>query len=150
MVISAFCFCPIMADDLTLQIKNDFAAVQSASEAATRWLEERQTPKELRYFANLAIEEIVTNCVKYGYTDSKEHLIEVTLRFSAGALVITLIDDGQPFDPLAAPEPDLDMAVEERPIGGLGIYLLRQMSDRMEYRRDADKNRLTMWKAARA
>jgi len=137
-----------MADDLTLRIKDDLAAAQSASEAASRWLEQRQTPAELRYFANLVIEEIVTNCIKYGYNDTKEHVIEITLQFSGGSLVITILDDGQPFDPLAAPEPDLHIDPEERPIGGLGLYLLRQMSDRMEYHRDGDKNRLTIWKAA--
>lgn len=139
-----------MADDLTLRIKNDLAAAQSGSEAASRWLEQRQTSAELRYFANLAIEEIVTNCIKYGYNDTKDHVIEITLTFSGGALVITILDDGQPFDPLAAPAPDLHIDPEERPIGGLGIYLLRQMSDRMEYRRDGDKNRITISKAVRS
>ena len=138
-----------MADDLTLQIKNDLAAAQSASEAASRWLEQRQASAELRYFANLVLEETVTNCIKYGYNDTQEHVIEITLRFSDDSMVISILDDGQPFDPLAAPEPDLHIKPEERPIGGLGIYLLRQMSDRMEYRRDGDKNRLTIWKTMR-
>ncbi len=138
-----------MADDLTLRIKNNLAAAQGATEAASHWLEQRQASDDLRYFANLVIEEIVTNCIKYGYNDTKEHFIDISLLFSGGALVITILDDGQPFDPMAAPDPDLHINPDDRPIGGLGIYLLRQMSDRMEYRREGDKNRLTICKTVR-
>jgi anti-sigma regulatory factor (Ser/Thr protein kinase) len=148
--ISALCLRLIMADDLTLKIKNDFAAVQSANAAASRWLEKRHTAADLRYFASLAIEEIATNCIKYAYHDKKEHVIEIHLLLSPGALIMTVRDDGQPFDPLTAPGPDLRVAAEDRPIGGLGIYLLRQMSDRIEYVREGNKNRLTLWKTARS
>jgi anti-sigma regulatory factor (Ser/Thr protein kinase) len=139
-----------MTDELTLQIENNFAAVQSANETASRWLAERTTPAELQYFANLAIEEIATNCIKYGYDDPKSHVIEVKLTLSGtNDLVVTVVDDGHPFNPLEAGQPDLSVAVEERPIGGLGIYLLRQLCDGMEYVREGGRNRLTLRKAAK-
>ena len=138
-----------MTHELTLQIENNFAAVQSANETASRWLAERTTAAELQYFANLVVEEIATNCIKYGYDDSKNHVIEVKLALSGNALVVTVVDDGHPFNPLEAREPDLSVAVEERPIGGLGIYLLRQLCDGMEYVREGGKNRLTLRKAKR-
>jgi anti-sigma regulatory factor (Ser/Thr protein kinase) len=139
-----------MTDELTLQIQTTFAAVQSANETASRWLAERTTAAELQYFANLAIEEIATNCIKYGYDDAKNHVIEVKLSFSGSdVLVVTVVDDGHPFNPLEAREPDLSVPVEERPIGGLGIYLLRQLCDRMEYVREGGKNRLTLRKASK-
>jgi len=136
-----------MADELTLHIETTFAAVQSANETASVWLAERATPGELQYFANLAIEEVATNCIKYGYDDPKDHVIDVTLSFSAGALLITVVDDGHPFDPLQAPKPDMSLPAEERPVGGLGIHLLRQMCDSMEYVREGGKNSLTLRKA---
>jgi len=60
--------------------------------------------------------------------------------------MLTVTDDGHPFNPLEAPEPDTTLPVEERPIGGLGIYLLRKMFDRMDYTRTDGKNRVTLRK----
>jgi anti-sigma regulatory factor (Ser/Thr protein kinase) len=136
-----------MADQLALEIKNTLESVQSTNETVSRWLAQRKAPAEIQYFANLAIEEFVTNSIKYGYTDANEHLIEVSLSLSADELVVTLTDDGQAFNPLDAPPPDLNLATEERPVGGLGIYLVRKMADRMEYVRTGRKNRLTFRKS---
>jgi anti-sigma regulatory factor (Ser/Thr protein kinase) len=136
-----------MSDHLTLQIKNSFAAVHSANEAASRWLTERGAPAEIQNFANLAIEEFATNSIKYGYDDTKEHLIEVNLSLSSGELVLVITDDGHAFNPLEAPEPKVNVPVEERPVGGLGIYLARKMSDQMDYAREGGKNRLTLHKS---
>lgn len=138
-----------MTEQLTLQIKNSFTSVHSANEAASHWLETRGAPAEIQYFANLAIEEFATNAIKYGYDDSQEHLIEVCLRLSSGDLVLTLIDDGHPFNPLEAPVPKLNVPVEDRAVGGLGIFLVRKMSDSMEYEREGEKNRLTLQKRFR-
>lgn len=138
-----------MTDELILQIKNNFAAVQSANEAASQWLAQRTTLVDLQYFASLAIEEIATNCIKYGYDDAKEHIIEVKLLLSAKTLVVTVEDDGHAFNPLEVPTPDTSLPAEDRPIGGLGLYLLRQLSDRMEYTREQGKNRLTLQKTVR-
>lgn len=136
-----------MSEQLRLQIKNSFAAVHSANEAALRWLIKRGVPAEIQNYANLAIEEFATNSIKYGYDDTKEHLIEVSLSLSGGKLVLTIIDDGHAFNPLEAPEPKVSLAAEDRPVGGLGIYLVRKLSDRMEYARESGKNRLTLHKS---
>jgi len=138
-----------MAEQLTIRIKNSFESVPPANETASRWLAEHGAPTEIQYFANLAIEEFATNSIKYGYDDSKEHFIEVSLSVSNGELVLVITDDGHPFNPLEAPEPRTDLPVEDRPIGGLGIYLVRKMSDRMEYTREGDRNQLKLQKAFR-
>ncbi|HTL57706.1 MAG TPA: ATP-binding protein [Candidatus Limnocylindrales bacterium] len=138
-----------MVDQLTLQIKNTFEAIPPANDTASAWLAERGAPAEIQYFTNLAIEEFATNCIKYGYDDTKEHFIEVSLSLFKGELLMVITDDGHPFDPLAAPEPQLDLPAEERSIGGLGIYLVRKMSDRMEYKREGNKNRLKLRKEFR-
>jgi serine/threonine-protein kinase RsbW len=137
-----------MADELTLQVKNTFAAVHTANETASRWLEERRAAAEVQYFANLAIEELATNCIKYGYDDANEHLIEVRLSLSSDSLLMTVTDDGHAFNPLALPRPDTGLRLEDRPIGGLGIHLLREMADKMEYVRRGGKNRVTLRKKA--
>jgi anti-sigma regulatory factor (Ser/Thr protein kinase) len=136
-----------MEDHLTLQVKSAVTEIPAANTAASRWLAERNAPPAADYLANLAIEELVTNCIKYGYADAAEHIIEVELKLSRGELVITVTDDGRPFNPLTAPEPDTNLPVLERPIGGLGLQLLRKMSDRMDYARTDGKNQLTLRKS---
>ena len=129
-----------MPDELTLQIKASLSAVSSANETASRWLADHNAPPEVQYLANLAVEELITNCIKYGYEDAADHIIEVKLQISGNELALTVTDDGRPFNPLELPEPDIHLPIEERPIGGLGIYLLRRMSDHMDYVRAAGKN----------
>jgi anti-sigma regulatory factor (Ser/Thr protein kinase) len=136
-----------MEDHLTLRIKNAFAEIPAANEIASRWLAGHHAPPAADHFASLTIEELVTNCIKYGYDDSAEHTIEVELKLSAGELVLTVTDDGHPFNPLELPEPDTSLPMEERPIGGLGIHLLRKISDRMDYARTEGRNRLTLHKS---
>ena len=136
-----------MDDLLTLRVKNAFTEIPAANEAASRWLADRNSPPAADYLANLAIEELVTNCIKHGYDDQGEHIIEITLKLSANELVLTVTDDGHPFNPLELPEPDTNLPLEDRPIGGLGIHLLRKMSDRMEYERKGGKNQITLHKS---
>ena len=136
-----------MADELTLQIQASLSAVSSANETASRWLADRNAPPEVQYLANLAVEELVTNCIKYGYEDAAEHMIEVRLQISGNELALTVSDDGRPFNPLELPEPDIHLPIEDRPIGGLGIYLLRRMSDKMDYVRAFGKNSVTVRKS---
>jgi anti-sigma regulatory factor (Ser/Thr protein kinase) len=136
-----------MDDQLTLRVKNAFAEIPAANEAAARWLADRHASPAADYLANLAIEELVTNCIKHGYDDQGEHVIEITLKLSINELVLTVTDDGHSFNPLDLPEPDTHVPVEDRPIGGLGIHLLRKMSDRMEYERKGGKNHITLHKS---
>ena len=135
-----------MAQQLTLRVKNSFADIPAANAAVSRWLGEHQASPAADYFANLAIEEIVTNCIKYGYDDAAEHSIQIDLELSARRLTVTVTDDGHPFNLLELPTPDTTQPVEDRSIGGLGIHLLRKMADQIEYVRTAGRNRVTLQK----
>ena len=97
--------------------------------------------------ATLALEELVTNCIKYGYDDQAEHLIEVTMSITESELVMVFTDDGHSFNPLELPEPDTSLPIEDRAVGGLGIHMLRKMSDRMEYVDSGGENRITLRKS---
>jgi anti-sigma regulatory factor (Ser/Thr protein kinase) len=98
---------------------------------------------------NLLLDEFVSNVIKYGYDDKSEHQIQVTVELDGRHLTIRIQDDGKAFNPLEAPEPDLDLPIEERPIGGLGILIARTLADSLEYRREGGRNVLTMQKTAR-
>ena len=135
-----------MNEPLILRIPNSFHAIPPASEEATKWLEARKVAPAGIYLANLAIEELVTNCIKHGYDDDREHQIEINVSVDHGEMTLAVIDDCHAFNPLEAPEPDTDLPVEERPLGGLGIHLLRKMSDRMTYERRAGRNHVSIVK----
>jgi anti-sigma regulatory factor (Ser/Thr protein kinase) len=103
-------------------------------------------PADASYLVSLAIEELVTNCIKYGYDDSDGHTVGIILSLDGRTLTMEVIDDGRAFNPLDVPPPDMSLAMEGRPIGGLGIHLLRQLADQMTYERRGGENRLVLTK----
>lgn len=96
---------------------------------------------------NLALEELVSNIISYGYKDDDDHWIKVALSVEDGVLVINLEDDGIPFNPIEAEEPDCGCPVEERVIGNLGIHLCKQFMDDLIYERRGNKNIVTLKKS---
>jgi anti-sigma regulatory factor (Ser/Thr protein kinase) len=88
----------------------------------------------------VSLEELLGNTMTYGYTDDLCHQIAVEIWREDADLVIDIGDDGRPFDPTQAAPPDLSLSLAERPIGGLGIQLVREMMDHMEYRYDGQRN----------
>lgn len=103
-------------------------------------------PPGITMTLNLVLEEAFTNIVQYAYADKESHDIEILFCFEHDRLRITIIDDGIPYDPTAREDPDTTLEAEERPIGGLGIFLIRQMMDSVSYHRIDQKNRLEMEK----
>lgn len=108
--------------------------------------EEWQLRPEVVFNLQLALEECVTNVIMYAYPPEEQHTLQVTAELQEPELIFTIEDSGVPFDPTQVAEADTSLSAEERPIGGLGIYLVRQLMDAIEYRRDGDRNLLTLRK----
>lgn len=101
-------------------------------------------PITLTMRANLILEELVLNTLTHGDTSGLTE-IDLEMESQDNALAIRLSDDGSPFNPLTdAPEPDVTLPLAERPIGGLGVYLVRTMGEDLEYRRESDRNHLKL------
>ncbi len=96
--------------------------------------------------ADLALEEHVTNVMAYAYEDTAPHLIRILLTIENERMQIEVEDDGRPYNPLSRPPVDTTVPLEEKPIGGLGIHLIRSLMDEVDYRREAGKNILRMRK----
>jgi serine/threonine-protein kinase RsbW len=102
----------------------------------------------------VAAEEALVNVISYAYPDDGgdvEHAASLLVEIRCDAkgaegLVIEIIDWGIPFDPLSLPEPDIEAPPEERNIGGLGIHIMRNIMDEVSYKRDGDRNILTLVK----
>jgi anti-sigma regulatory factor (Ser/Thr protein kinase) len=98
----------------------------------------------------LALEEAVANLINHAFADQPApHRIAIELTIEPDRVSALVIDNGRPFDPTAAPEPDRSSPLETRDVGGLGIHLIRQTMDRVDYRRTGDENRLRLEKARR-
>jgi anti-sigma regulatory factor (Ser/Thr protein kinase) len=93
---------------------------------------------------HLVIDELLTNIISYAYLDDEKHDIEIKVELAANRLKVSMVDDGIPFNPLGKETPDTELSLEERKIGGLGIHLVREMMDRVSYRRRIDKNVITV------
>lgn len=102
------------------------------------------------YKINLALEELLTNIISYGFDDDRVHRIQVVLALQGEQFQVMLSDDGKPFDPLSeAGAAVLEGRLEDRPIGGLGVHLVRTLMDRLEYAHVDGHNRLTLHKRVR-
>lgn len=100
---------------------------------------------ELEFQIKLVIEELAINIVKHGAAEGEAAVIELVS--DPDRVTIEISDGGPPFDPLTdAPPPDTDSEIEDRPVGGLGVYLVRTMTDEASYRREGGRNCLTLVK----
>ncbi|MDD2204792.1 MAG: SpoIIE family protein phosphatase [Bacteroidales bacterium] len=103
-------------------------------------------PADLSMQMDLALEEIVSNVILYAYKDLKNKKIEITAEMHGQELIFTVIDAGEPFDPTAKEDPDISLSAEDRPIGGLGVYIVKQLMDEISYTRRDNHNILKMKK----
>ena len=133
------------APALRLTLKNDLSELSRIADGIESHGESRGWPTKWIMNLNLSLDELITNTVSYGYQDTDEHEIHVTLTERTGSLVVVVEDDGMAFDPFtAAPAPDLEADVEDRPIGGLGVYFVKTLMDEVAYERVENCNRITL------
>ena len=97
----------------------------------------------------LAVEEIVVNVMNYAYPEGKKGFVTIKVMSDGHQLRVVVIDSGVPFDPTLKEKADTTLSAEERPIGGLGIFLVRELMDTINYERVDDRNILMMIKTIR-
>lgn len=135
-----------MSKKVIFELKNDLAELSRLNKSIEEFAESNHLSADILFALNLSLEEIVTNVISYGYDDDDDHKILVRIQFSNGEVIVEVEDDGAPFNPLEADEPDIDKPLEDRQIGGLGIHLVKNYMDDLEYKRTGDKNILMMKK----
>jgi len=135
-----------MNKKLSVIIKNDLSEIQRLSKTVEEFGKINNLSSKTIFDTNLSLDELLTNIISYGYDDNKEHKIFIQIWVEDNELNIEIIDDGQAFNPLTIPEPDLDKSIDERPIGGLGFHLVKKLMERVEYKRKQNKNILLLTK----
>ena len=127
-------------------LKNDIQQITLLEEFIETLASEIAIPDGILMEINLALEEAVTNVILYAYPKDSVGYVDVCAQSNGAILSLTLSDSGQEFDPTQAPEADITLDAMDRPIGGLGIHLVRTIMDTVAYRRENGKNILTMTK----
>jgi anti-sigma regulatory factor (Ser/Thr protein kinase) len=135
-----------MKNTVSIRIKNDLSELSRITEIVGEFNESHNLPLQAVSAIKLALDEIITNIISYGYNDQKEHEIIIQLSRQPGELILQIEDDGRRFNPLEFPQADTESALEDRRIGGLGIYLVRSVMDDLKYSRRGERNCLTMKK----
>lgn len=103
--------------------------------------------EEARFQISLALEEVLMNVISHGgMRDNQPPTVRVSLSQDERDVTLEIADDGIAFDPRQAPAPDLESDLDERSVGGLGVFLVQQLMDDVDYRRDEGWNRLVLRK----
>jgi len=127
----------------SMEVSADRHGLSLAASFIEKTLSTWSVPGEIRNRICVAADECITNVVLYAYSEETGN-IRVSLGKNAGAIWATITDWGIPFDPTLHPPPDTTAPLEEREIGGLGIFLARKMTDQVSYSRVGDANELTI------
>ncbi len=129
-----------------LVLPNDIATIPQLNEFIDTVAEEVGLDMSLTMSLNLAIEEAVVNVMDYAYSEGQRGDVDIEVTADQQWLTFVISDTGIAFDPTAKEDVDTTLSAEERPIGGLGIFLVRQLMDVIDYKREGDKNVLTLRK----
>jgi anti-sigma regulatory factor (Ser/Thr protein kinase) len=131
---------------ITLELSADMAGLERADKTLDDLALAVQLPEETLFHVRLVLEEVLMNVISYGAEGAKVPDVQLNMEQKEDMLSMEIADNGIAFDPLQLPPPDLDAEIDDRPIGGLGIFLVRELMDTVTYRRDGDWNRLTVTK----
>ena len=128
----------------SLTLQNDLHAIPDLSEFVTAACEVAGFDYDMIMKSNLAIEEAVVNIINYAYPKGTQGDVQVTVSVDQQYFAVVICDSGMPFDPTQKEDADITLSAEERPIGGLGIFLVRQLMDSISYERRDGQNVLTL------
>ena len=135
-----------MTTTLTFSFKNQLAEIERLGKVLTAFAQQQGWSSQFLFETNIALEELFTNIISYGYEEEQEHDIVLRLSDATQELTIEMEDDGRPFNLLETPNPDVTLSLEEREVGGLGIYFVRQFMTDVTYQRTEGKNRIMLKK----
>jgi len=139
-----------MTDEkISIKLESKVSEIGRLSEIVNEFGQNHQLTDDCLFAVNLALEEILINVIKHGYDNNSDREIQVRIWMSDDELRAEVEDDAPEFNPLELDAPDITKPLEEREIGGLGVHLVRTMMDRAEYKREGQKNILSIAKKGR-
>ncbi len=135
-----------MTAKLSLKIEASPDALDRINDELESLSRQEEWPSDLFFTTNLVVEELGLNVINHAYRGQSGEF-EIIITSEEQAITVEIIDNGPPFNMLQdAPLPDVEAEIEERPIGGLGIHLVKTMMDELYYKRDQERNHLILVK----
>ncbi len=134
------------AHRLTLHFANDAAEAPRIARRVEYFLHDEKVSDSIINKILLCVDELVTNIIGHAYSDKQEHAVLLECRTYDDRIELELRDDGVPFDPTGRTHPNIQLSVDERDIGGLGIHLVTTLMNKVEYVREGDYNVLKVTK----
>ncbi len=129
-------------NSIAIRIRNEFSELDHLNSIVAQFIEDHELHPKAAYILELVLEEMLTNTIKYAFDDTDSHDLDVLVELRPPHIFVRLEDDGHEFDPRTAPEPRKDQPLCNMQIGGLGIYLIRSMVEKFDYRRENNRNML--------
>jgi serine/threonine-protein kinase RsbW len=130
--------------ELDLLLHNDGLEIPRLASTLEYFAEMGNIPSKALFRLNLALDELLTNVISYGYPEPRLGEIGVRVRYDGNRIEVRLADDALAFDPFSVPEPDTTSNTEDRPIGGLGVHFVRTLMDEVSYCREGRQNVVTI------
>ena len=136
---------PTAVRDGSLMVANRLSELPRVARWIHAWAEHNRVPREAADRLDLCSTELVTNIVSHAYDDQGTgHQIRLTLRREGDVLALEIEDDGRPFNPLEVDAPPVATSLDDVPIGGCGVAIVRRVSDGLRYERAEGRNRCTV------
>jgi len=130
----------IQAHSHTIQVEDDLSAVGRAQEELTSLWGQYSLPEETENAVSLALEEVLSNVLRHSRTDGRSSEIRVTFTIDDCGFQFEVSDSAAPYNPLLRPDPPVDLPLEQRQAGGLGVFLVRRLADELSYDRRDGRN----------
>jgi serine/threonine-protein kinase RsbW len=132
-------------NDFRVSVSPRLSGVANVSRMVEAFGDANGLPEPQVYVVNLALDELIANAVTHGFADVANSRMDIELRVEEGTLVLSLTDNGAPFDPTRYSEPaDTESPLEQRSIRNLGLHLVKSLADRVTYEFTGGRNHLTM------
>lgn len=128
------------------RIANRLEELITFNEQFEAYADEIGVPPDVLMHLELVLEEVLTNVINYAYQDSNEHEIHIDMDYEGSLLRMVITDDGMAFDPTQQEAPDVEADIDDRKIGGLGIFLVGKLMDSIAYKREQEHNILIIEK----
>jgi sigma-B regulation protein RsbU (phosphoserine phosphatase) len=129
---------------LDLSVAPDLAQIRKVNDSVESFCGEAGLPASIAQKLGIILDELLNNTISYGFNDEVEHEIQIHIEYADERVVVKVSDDGVPFNPFDQIGPDTTLSVEERELGGLGILLVKEMTDSQAYQRQSNRNIITL------
>ena len=135
-----------MSTHKTVRITNQRDQIDTVRKFFDDYSKENKLTEKTVHDIQMALDELLTNIVNYGYEDTDEHQIDIHFGVNDDAVKVEIVDDSKPYNILEKDNPDISLSMEDKPIGGLGIFLIKKLMSNVDYYTEEGKNHLVIIK----